>query len=87
VRIGRVRSVAIVPRGSGTQAVLHSVRLEAFRPNREEFAGFCANLLIDGGRFTHRLPLALDEVPGPWRIVATDVIPRKSATVSVKVNR
>jgi hypothetical protein len=74
----------IVPQGDA-QPVLHVVRFEAFRPEGTRFDGFCANLLAKAGQFTCSLPLALDEQPGAWKIVATDVISRKAAEATIRI--
>jgi hypothetical protein len=85
-KAGRVLRVegAIQPAG-GVAPELHSVRVEAFRPDGSRFDGFCANLLTDRGGFAHEMPLALDDPAGAWKVVATDVISRRSAEAVVRV--
>jgi len=48
-------------------------------------AWYCRNVLAPAGTTTVSLPLALDDPPGPWRIVVRDVATGVSATVTATV--
>ncbi len=63
----------------------HVLRVEVFDPAGRLSRAYTANVLALGGRLLHQFQTALNEQPGRWRVVATDVISGKGAETAFVV--
>lgn len=52
----------------------HIVRLEISNPQGEEVEPYCKNLLLTNGKLKGRIPLALNDPQGKWKIKVKDVL-------------
>ncbi len=66
-------------RGALPQAGDHVLRIEVFDPAGRLSRAYTANVLATSGERRYRLQTALNEQPGRWRAVVTDVISGKKA--------
>ena len=63
----------------------HVVKLEVFTPEGEKHALYSTNLDTRGGLGSGRFRLALNDAPGRWRLVATDVVSGATAEATWRV--
>lgn len=66
-------------------AALHVVHLEITDPAGRLLRHYSANLFARGPFVTHRLPLALNDPVGIWRVRATDVISGRAVEATIDV--
>lgn len=64
----------------------HVVKVEVFSPDGKKQALYRANLDTRAGAGSGQFRLALNDAPGTWRLVATDVISGEKAEASWKVH-
>ena len=57
----------------GARPALHCLRVDIFDPNNREVREYAQNVLAHAGAATFTVPFALNDTPGRWRIVVTDV--------------
>jgi hypothetical protein len=67
----------------GTPRPGHVIRVQVFDPDGEECPYYGAWLDGEGPELSWRIPFALNDRPGEWRITATDVISGESGEVRV----
>ncbi len=65
----------------------HVVRVELYGPGGEELSHYARNMLIEEGRGSGVIPLALDEKEGEYRIVVTDAATGMEAEEHFTVTR
>ncbi|MDM8004838.1 MAG: hypothetical protein QUV05_01615 [Phycisphaerae bacterium] len=65
----------------------HVIRIEVFGPDKTERPCYGAWLDGDGPEQPGRIPFALNDPPGPWKITATDVISGVSSTETFELTR
>jgi hypothetical protein len=70
---------------SGAKAARHVVKIEVFAPDGEKQSAYSRNIDTRGGAGSGRFRLALNDLTGTWRIVATDVISGASAEATWEV--
>jgi len=68
----------------GTGAVNHVVRVEVSGPDGP-LTHYGAQGVLEGGKWTYVLPLALNDPSGKWQLRATDVISGKETIVAFEV--
>ncbi|MBT3377685.1 MAG: hypothetical protein HN742_42120 [Lentisphaerae bacterium] len=68
--------------GAPTPVGDHVLHLDVIPPNGQAAPHYAANVLAEGGKLNHRIPLALNDPPGVWKVNITDVLTgtRTSAT-------
>ncbi|MEI6500214.1 MAG: alpha-amylase family protein, partial [Armatimonadota bacterium] len=66
-------------------SVAHIVRVDVFGPDGKERPWYAANLSATQGAAQGAVNFALDDQPGVWKIVATDVASGVTGAASVKV--
>ena len=64
---------------------LHVFRLEVFEPGGQPVRAYCRNLDAPAGKVTVKIPLALSDAPGVWRVAVRDVISGAVAEGTVRV--
>ena len=70
---GRRATVRAETRTEGGPAQTRILRLEVYNPGGLAVPWYSANLLAPGGKVEGGFPTALNDAPGTWRIVVTDV--------------
>ena len=70
---GEVARFSVRVRTAEGDAERHVARTRVFGPDGEERRHYAANVECRRGTGTFRLPLALNDVPGRWRITSRDV--------------
>lgn len=67
--------------------VTHVVHLEVLRPDGTAYYGLTRNVVLKDGKWSGRLPLALNDPIGRWTLRACDVTSGQTATLRVRVSR
>ena len=60
------------------------VRLRVFAPSGEEAGHYAKKLVVKGGRATHRVPFALSDAKGVWKVVAEDVLTGEKKSIEIR---
>jgi hypothetical protein len=63
----------------------HVIRLEFFDPTGQLSHAYTKNVLATRGIYTDRLPLAINEQLGKWKLIATDVASGLNTTVEINI--
>ncbi|MEI6502617.1 MAG: hypothetical protein WCP21_16530, partial [Armatimonadota bacterium] len=66
-------------------SVAHIVRVDVFGPDGKERPWYAANLSATQGAAQGTVNFALDDQPGAWKIVATDVATGVTGAATVKI--
>jgi hypothetical protein len=67
------------------KAGLHVLRFQVFSPDGKECKAYAINLRAEGGVAERSIPLALDEPPGTYRVLVTDIASRVQAAAHFDV--
>jgi hypothetical protein len=84
LRLGETGRIEVAWAGP-SPAALHVVHLELFDPAGRLVRHYSANLFARGTAAAHRLPLALNDAVGAWRVRATDVLGGRSVEAAIEV--
>ncbi len=63
----------------------HLVRCHVFDPKGRFLPEYASNVLLDGAQGTFRIPTALNDAPGRYRVTATDVLTGARAEAAVEL--
>ena len=63
----------------------HVIRLEVTGPDGEARSCYSAMLRGEGAERSWRIPFALNDLPGEWRVAVTDVISGESQTATIRL--
>jgi len=72
---------------AGASPGLHIVRAELRAPDGRPAPHYARNLTVRNGQCVTRLPLALNETPGKWRLLVKDVASGRTAEKTIKVKQ
>jgi hypothetical protein len=84
-RVGQALGYQVSVSAEQGRAGAHVVRVTVMDPTGKERAEYACSLLATNGKASGEILLALNDPPGPWKIVATDVVSGKSRTVRVSL--
>ena len=70
---------------TGGTPVRHVVHLEVVRPDGSRCHHLCRNVVLEAGRWSKALPLALNDPTGKWQIAAREVVSGKTAKATVVI--
>jgi len=84
VNAGETAEFDIALRVGGDSAANHIAHIEVIGPEGP-LSHYKAQELLEGGKGTYLLPLALNDTPGEWQLRATDVISGKESIVRFNV--
>lgn len=82
LRQGDELKAVVNAQGSGTEHIIH---FELEVPSGERPRRYWGNIFTKGGRALYRLPLALNEQPGVWRLHAMDALTGLSVTRTFRI--
>ena len=85
-RLGSGLDLELQLRADGAP-VDHVVHLDVFRPDGSRYAPLCHNVVLTEGRWAGRVPLALNDPAGRWRIEAREVVSGATAALRAKVRK
>ncbi len=85
-RLGQVLELRLAL-AARSPAESHAVRIEVLDPTGKPVPRYGGNALLQGGRATWSLPLALSDTPGLWHIRATDILSGTTARLALPVAR
>lgn len=70
---------------NGERCATHVFRVELFDPDGDRAEPYCRNLVAQEGQTVLRLPLALNEKRGTWRMTVRDVLSGERAEAQIAV--
>ena len=82
---GDVQSYAVTIGGSGGAVADHFLRIEVFNPRGRRVEVLSSIVIALSGRYEGKLPFALNDPTGVWRVQVTDVVSGKKATREVRL--
>ncbi|MBI3920982.1 MAG: beta-galactosidase, partial [Armatimonadetes bacterium] len=87
LRPGSSVAYAVTVDGADHPAGTHVARLRVLDGKKQELTCYARNLLLERGRVSGQLNTALNDNPGTWTLVVTDVATGLKATANVTVRR
>ena len=85
VRLGGIADFRLDLSGATPSAAIHVLHVEAMNPAGKVVSYYSGNVLVPQGSASVRLPLALNDTPGTWRVRATDILNGSVTTRELQV--